>query len=100
MVHLILLVFCLGKSHAQRVVNYLLTKLEINQDKVKVGTLEVFKHMMNSCGIYNYKLTSRYVFSIDVELEDKKPLIVSGMKILLNQQSLKVYRFIFLITHA
>ena len=28
--------------------------------------------------------------SIDEELDDKKPLIVSGMKILLNEQSLKV----------
>ena len=27
---------------------------------------------------------------IDKELDDKKPLIVSGMKILLNEQSLKV----------
>ena len=27
---------------------------------------------------------------IDEELDDKKPLIVSGMKILLNEQSLKV----------
>ena len=29
-------------------------------------------------------------FALDKELEDKKPLIVSGMKILLNEQSLKV----------
>ncbi|XP_011410499.2 PREDICTED: maestro heat-like repeat-containing protein family member 1 [Amphimedon queenslandica] len=63
------------KFHPQRVVSYLLTKLETNQDKIKGGTQEVFKHLMNSC---------------DKELDDKKPLIVSGMKILLNEQSLKI----------
>ena len=40
-----------GKFHPQRVISYLLTKLESNQDKIKGGTQEVFKHLMNSCGM-------------------------------------------------
>lgn len=40
----------LGKSHSQRVVSYLLGKLDSNQEKIKSGTLEVFKHLINSCG--------------------------------------------------
>lgn len=40
----------LGKSYSQRVVSYLLAKLESNQERIKSGTLEVLKHLMNSCG--------------------------------------------------
>lgn len=63
------------KTYSQRVVSFLLTKLEVNQEKVKAPTLEIIKHLINSC---------------DAELEDKKPLIVSGLKIILSEQSLKV----------
>ena len=46
-----------GKFHPQRVVSYLLTKLETNQDKIKGGTQEVFKHLMNSCGMSSLSLS-------------------------------------------
>jgi hypothetical protein len=41
------------KSNTQRVINFLLVKLETNQERIKGGTLEVFKHLMNSCGGWN-----------------------------------------------
>ena len=47
-----------GKFHPQRVISYLLTKLESNQDKIKGGTQEVFKHLMNSCGMDKFSSLS------------------------------------------
>ena len=41
---------CVGKGYSQKVISFLLTKLEINQEKVKGPTLEIFRHLINSCG--------------------------------------------------
>lgn len=49
--------------------------MEVNQEKVRVATLNVIKHLINSC---------------DAELEDKKPLLLSGLNIILQEQNLKV----------
>ena len=65
----------LAKSHSNRVVAFLLQKLEVSQEKVRLATLNVIKHLINSC---------------DAELEDKKPLLISGLTIILQEQSLKV----------
>ena len=65
----------LAKSHSNRVVAFLLQKLEVTQEKVRIATLNVIKHLINSC---------------DAELEDKKPLLISGLNIILLEQSLKV----------
>ena len=56
-------------------VAFLLQKLEVNQERVRVATLNVIKHLINSC---------------DSELEDKKPLIISGLNIILLENNLKV----------
>lgn len=66
----------LAKSHSNRVIGFLLQKLEVSQEKVRLATLNVIKHLINSC---------------DTELEDKKPLLVSGLNIILQEQNLKVY---------
>ena len=42
--------FFVGKGHSQKVIGFLLTKLDINQEKVKAPTLEIFRHLINSCG--------------------------------------------------
>ena len=65
----------LAKSHSNRVVAFLLQKLEVSQEKVRLATLNVIKHLINSC---------------DAELEDKKPLLISGLNIILHEQNLKV----------
>ena len=65
----------LAKSHSNRVVAFLLQKLEVSQEKVRLATLNVIKHLINSC---------------DAELEDKKPLLISGLNIILLEQNLKV----------
>ena len=64
-----------AKSHSNRVVAFLLQKLEVSQEKIRLATLNVIKHLINSC---------------DSELEDKKPLLISGLNIILQEQSLKV----------
>lgn len=66
----------LAKSHSNRVVGFLLQKLEVSQEKVRLATLNVIKHLINSC---------------DTELEDKKPLLISGLNIILQEQNLKVH---------
>ena len=49
--------------------------MEVNQEKVRVATLNVIKHLINSC---------------DSELEDKKPLLISGLNIVLLENNLRV----------
>lgn len=64
-----------AKSHSNRVVAFLLQKLEVSQEKVRLATLNAIKHLINSR---------------DAELEDKKPLLISGLNIILHEQNLKV----------
>ena len=64
-----------AKSHSNRVVAFLLQKLEVNQEKVRVATLNVIKHLINSC---------------DSELDDKKPLLISGLNIIILENNLRV----------
>ena len=49
--------------------------MDVNQEKVRVATLNVIKHLINSC---------------DSELEDKKPLLISGLNIVLHENNLRV----------
>ncbi|XP_022082273.1 maestro heat-like repeat-containing protein family member 1 [Acanthaster planci] len=63
-----------ARSFSDRVVAYLLQKLEGNE-KVRIGTLAVFKQLINSAGPH---------------MENKKSLVLSGLKIVLADQSNKV----------
>ncbi|XP_071959367.1 maestro heat-like repeat-containing protein family member 1 [Antedon mediterranea] len=67
----------IAKSFSDRIISYLLQKLEMNNEKIKLGTLAVFKQLINSGGVH---------------MEDKKPLIVSGLKIMLSDTNNKVKR--------
>ncbi|XP_065915103.1 maestro heat-like repeat-containing protein family member 1 [Dysidea avara] len=60
---------------AHRVISFLLSKLEPNQERIRMTTLNIFKHLINSC--------------VDA-LEEEQPLIVSGLRIILNEQNFKV----------
>jgi len=39
-----------AKVYSNRVVAFLLQKMEVNQEKVRLATLDVIKHLINSCG--------------------------------------------------
>ena len=39
-----------AKAFSNRVVAFLLQKMEVNQEKVRLATLDVIKHLINSCG--------------------------------------------------
>ena len=85
----------IAKSNSNRVVAFLLQKLETNQEKIRLATLDILKHLINSCGMLTCAgvCACAIMFlttSLDDELEDKKPLIVSGLKIILQDPNLKV----------
>ncbi|XP_077982268.1 maestro heat-like repeat-containing protein family member 1 [Glandiceps talaboti] len=65
----------LSESFCDKVITYLLQKLETANDKVRIGTLSIFKHLINSQ---------------DSLMEGKKELIVTGMKIILPETNNKV----------
>ncbi|CAI8027036.1 Maestro heat-like repeat-containing protein family member 1 [Geodia barretti] len=68
-----------GLIYSNHAVGFLLQKLEVAQEKVRVPTLEILKHIINSC---------------DEVMAVKKSLVVSGLKIVLNEQSLRVRRIL------
>ena len=39
-----------ARMYSNQTVGFLLQKLEITQEKIRVPTLEVLKHIINSCG--------------------------------------------------
>ncbi|XP_031575321.1 maestro heat-like repeat-containing protein family member 1 [Actinia tenebrosa] len=67
----------LTRNYSDRVLAFLLAKLEANNEKIRIGTLLIMKHLINSSGTY---------------LENKEDLIVSGVQILLADHNLKVQR--------
>ncbi|RMX49356.1 hypothetical protein pdam_00014787 [Pocillopora damicornis] len=60
---------------SDRVIAFLLQKLEANYEKTRIGSLAVIKHLVNSSGSY---------------LENKEELIITGVQILFSDQNLKV----------
>ncbi|XP_033117617.1 maestro heat-like repeat-containing protein family member 1 isoform X2 [Anneissia japonica] len=67
----------IAKSFSNQIIGFLLQKLETNNEKIRMGTLAVFKQLINSGGTH---------------MEDKKTLIVSGLKIMLAENNNKVKR--------
>jgi hypothetical protein len=59
------------------VLTFLFLKTELKDDKIRIGTLLILKHLINSC---------------NAPLEDKRSTIVSGLRPLLLDPSLKVKR--------
>eukprot|EP00118_Oscarella_pearsei_P020078 m.216312 g.216312 ORF g.216312 m.216312 type:complete len:1058 (+) comp39860_c0_seq3:99-3272(+) len=69
----------LTKSYSDRVVGFLLTKLEIKEERSRIGTLEILKYLINSS---------------DEEMDTKKSLTVSGLKILLSENNNQVKKML------
>ncbi|XP_048576780.1 maestro heat-like repeat-containing protein family member 1 isoform X2 [Nematostella vectensis] len=67
----------LARVFSDRVVAFLLAKLEPNTERTRIGSLAILKHLVNSSGSF---------------LENKEELIVAGVQILLNESNLKVRR--------
>lgn len=65
----------LAVSFSDRVINFLLAKLEPNNERTRIGTLSIFRQLINSAGPH---------------LEDKKALILSGLKPILQETNNKV----------
>ncbi|XP_077869460.1 maestro heat-like repeat-containing protein family member 1 [Saccoglossus kowalevskii] len=65
----------MSQSFCDRIITYLLQKLELANEKLRIGTLSILKHLINS---------------LDALLENKKSLIVTGLKILLPESNNKV----------
>ncbi|XP_064639982.1 maestro heat-like repeat-containing protein family member 1 isoform X2 [Lineus longissimus] len=65
----------LTRSFSDRIVGFLLQKLENTQDKIKMGALLVLRHIINSAGPH---------------MENKQALILSGLKMLLGETNNKV----------
>ncbi|XP_074645058.1 maestro heat-like repeat-containing protein family member 1 [Tubulanus polymorphus] len=65
----------LTRSFSDRLVGFLLQKLENNNEKIRVGALSIFRHIVNAA---------------DDHMENKQSLVVSGLKIMLNETNNKV----------
>ncbi|KAJ7383167.1 Mroh1p [Desmophyllum pertusum] len=65
----------LTPTFSDRVIAFLLQKLETNNEKTRIASLAIIKHLINSSGSY---------------LETKEELIITGVQILFNDQNLKV----------
>lgn len=65
----------LARSFSGKLIGILIPKLENSNEKIRIGILTIFKHLINAAA---------------PELEDKKELIVSGLKGVANEQNNKV----------
>ncbi|KAK2550462.1 Maestro heat-like repeat-containing protein family member 1 [Acropora cervicornis] len=65
----------LTPAFSDRVVAFLLQKLETNNDKARIASLSIIKHLINSSGSF---------------LENKEEMIITGVQILFHDNNLKV----------
>ena len=65
----------LSKSFSDKIINFLLEKLNQPNEKFKIGSLSIIRHLMNSSS---------------QKLDDKQKLIIAGLKMVLQDPSNKV----------
>ncbi|KAK6184716.1 hypothetical protein SNE40_007128 [Patella caerulea] len=65
----------LARAYSGRVVGLLLAKLETSNEKIRMGILAIFKHLINAA---------------EACMEDKKEVVVSGLKSLCNDNNNKI----------
>ncbi|KAL3859489.1 hypothetical protein ACJMK2_009708 [Sinanodonta woodiana] len=65
----------LAKSFSGKLTGALLQKLESSNEKIRIGVLIIFKHLINAAS---------------KEMEDKKEVVVSGLKMMTNETNNKV----------
>lgn len=71
------------RSYSDKVVASLLLRLEQKDEKTRIGSLHIIRHLVNSGGH---------------QMEVKKALIISGLRLLIQEPSLKVSKK--LVIHA
>lgn len=50
----------IARGYSNRVVAFLLQKLEGNQEKIRLATLDILKHLINSCSEYEVKFRRQF----------------------------------------
>ncbi|KAL5022847.1 hypothetical protein ScPMuIL_002002 [Solemya velum] len=65
----------LARTYSGRLTGVLLQKMESSNEKIRIGILMVFKHLINAA---------------DEAMEDKKEVVVSGLKMLVTENNNKV----------
>ncbi|XP_064410089.1 maestro heat-like repeat-containing protein family member 1 isoform X3 [Latimeria chalumnae] len=75
----------LVRAFPDRLIGFLLQKLESSNERVRMGTLTALRHLINSAAS---------------QLESRKPLILSGLKPCLHENSNKVKRLIVQVISA
>lgn len=61
---------------------FLLQKLEQNNEKNRIGSLTILRHIINSC---------------DEQMTNKKQIVISGLRLLLNDTNNRVIFFTFFL---
>ena len=69
--------FLPAKRYSDKLVPFLVQKFEQKDEKIRISALIVMKHMINSC---------------DEEMANKKQLVLSGLRLLLNETSNRVFQ--------
>ena len=69
----------LTKKYCDPMILFLLNKLDSSNESVKIGSLTILRHLINAC---------------DVELVSKMPMIFSGLRIVLYDESIKVRKIL------
>lgn len=70
----------LANQYSDKLVPFMIQKFEQNNEKNRIASLTVLKHLINSC---------------KEEMDNKKQLIVSGLRLLVNENNNKVGGFIW-----
>lgn len=65
----------LAKRYSDKIVPFLVQKFEQKDEKMRISSLTVLKHLINSC---------------DEEMANKKQLVISGLRLILNETSNRV----------
>ena len=75
----------ISRKNSDRIIGFLLSKLEPTGEKNRLGAMDILRHLINSA---------------DEVLEDKKPMILNGLKVTCQDPSLRVRRGLLMIVKA
>ena len=72
----------ISRKYSDRIIAFLLSKIEQPGEKTRLGAMDILRHLINAA---------------DEVLEDKKPMILNGLKIICQDPSLKVRRALIMV---
>ncbi|KAI6647039.1 Maestro heat-like repeat-containing protein family member 1 isoform X2 [Oopsacas minuta] len=75
----------ISRKNSDRMIGFLLSKLEPTGEKTRLGAMDILSHLINSA---------------DEVLEDKKPMILNGLKIICQDPNLRVRRALVMVIKA